>query len=438
MVNMNRKLANEIASGSPSKIRRLRAEEIILRISSLSQQNFETLSAKETQQIFHELQVYQIEFEMQNEELRRIQLELDAERERYFDLYNMAPAGYCTLSEQGLILQANLTAATLFGVSLSELIKQPITRFITKENRGLYYLYYKQFSQSDKTESCELCMVRNDGLEFWAHLEATGGQNPTNTSEYHLMINDISKYVRMKETLKLNENIMIAQSQKAAMGELMSMIAHQWRQPLNNMALLNQDMYIKWELGKLDSPSFYSSHEQMDGILQFMSKTIDDFRNFFIPDQPKELISIEEVLSNTLKIVGQGLNNLNIQIKIQNNSQTAFLIHKNSLVQVFLNILTNAKNALEANAVNPAAITVTIDEIQKSMVVSICDNGGGIPKNIVDKIGQPYFTTKGLMGTGLGLYISQTIIEKYFDGTLTWYNKPEGACFVITLNIDNA
>ncbi len=438
MLDMNRKFANEIASGSPSKIRRLQAEEITQRIATLSQQDFETLSPVETQRIFHELQLYQIEFEMQNEELRRIQIELDTEKERYFDLYNIAPVGYCTLSEHGLIKQANLTAATLLGVSQNELIKQPITRFITKEHQGNYYLYRKQFDQSVKSHSCELRMMRHDGTQFWAHLEATNAQNPNNTSEYHLIISDISKYVSMKDTLKLNENIMLAQSQKAAMGELMSMIAHQWRQPLNNMALINQDMYIKWGLGKLDSPSFYSSHEQMDEILQFMSKTIDDFRNFFIPDQPKELISIEEVLSNTLKIVGQSLNHLNIQINIQNNSQTAFLIHKNSLVQVFLNILTNAKNALEANSVKPAAIMISIDEIQESLVVTICDNGGGIPQNIVDKIGQPYFTTKGLMGTGLGLHISQTIIEKYFNGTLIWYNKPEGACFVITLNVDNA
>lgn len=438
MVDNNRQLANKIASGSPSKIRRLREEEISQRIATLSQQNFETLSPAKTQQIFHELQIYQIEFEMQNEELRRIQIELDAERERYFDLYNMAPVGYCTLSEHGLILQANLTAAILLGVTKSELINQPITRFITKENQGVYYLYHKQFSQSDKTESCELRMVRNDGIEFWAHLEATGSQNSKNSSEYHLIVSNITKYVSMKETLKLNENIMLAQAQKASMGELISMIAHQWRQPLNNLALINQDMYVKLELGKLDDLSMYSAHEKVDGILQFMSKTIDDFRNFFMPDQPEERITIEDVLSSALNIIGQSFNNQNIKINIQNNSQTAFLIHKNSLVQVFLNILNNAKNTLEANSVKPAVIMISIDEIQQSLVVTICDNGGGIPENIVDKIGQPYFTTKGLMGTGLGLYISQTIIEKYFRGTLTWYNKPEGACFVITLNIDNA
>jgi C4-dicarboxylate-specific signal transduction histidine kinase len=101
---------------------------------------------------------------------------------------------------------------------------------------------------------------------------------------------------------------------------------------------------------------------------------------------------------------------------------------------VFLNILGNAKHALESAKVKPAIITVIIDETPSSVITTIRDNAGGIPQAIIDKIANPYFTTKGLMGTGLGLYISQTIIEKYFSGTLTWHNKNQGACFVITLD----
>jgi C4-dicarboxylate-specific signal transduction histidine kinase len=227
---------------------------------------------------------------------------------------------------------------------------------------------------------------------------------------------------------------MLAQAQKAAMGELISMIAHQWRQPLNNLALINQDTYIKLGLGKLDDKSVYESHEKIDEILQFMSKTIDDFRNFFSPDQPKELITIEEVINITLKIIGQCYVTTNIAINVHNNSKTAVLIHKNSLVQVFLNILGNAKQALVEANVKPAIITVIIDETPSSIITTIRDNGGGIPEAIIEKLADPYFTTKGLMGTGLGLYISQTIIEKYFSGTLTWFNKHQGACFVITLD----
>ncbi len=434
MAQKHKRSETETEMGSYSKILRHQAEEVAERLSALTPHNFSALSPEEMQRIFHELQVYQIEFEMQNEELRRTQVELHAERDRYRELYNMSPVGYCTLSKQGVILQANLTAAKLLGVAQSRLIKEPITRFILAEDQDIYYLYQRELDHTDKSNACELRMIRNGGVQFWAHLEATDGQNPNNISEYHLIISDITQYVRMRESLKVNEKIMIAQSQKASMGELISMIGHQWRQPLNTIALINQDIYIKMRLGKLDDQSIYSSHEKMDEILQFMSKTIDDFRNFFTPDQPKEQIKIVHALNNALKIIGQCFDNKSIAVHIQNNSKIDFLIHKNSLVQVFMNILSNSKYAIETNGVNPAAIMITINDLKNSTVITICDNGGGIPETILDKIAQPYFTTKGVVGTGLGLYISQTIIEKYFAGTLTWYNNPEGACFAITLN----
>lgn len=420
---------NDTSLKNSSRMLRRKAEEVAAR----TPKSLEILSDVETQSLIHELQVHQIELEMQNEQLHLTQVELDHERHRYIDLYNLAPVGYCTLNMQGKILQANMTAANLLGTNLNNIINQSITHFILQEDQDIYYMCQKQSDDLGESRSCELRMIGKNENPFWAHLEIREGHNPDNIYESHLIINDITKYTIVKEKLKLNEQIMLAQAQKAAMGELISMIAHQWRQPLNNLALINQDMYIKLELGKLDDKSVYASHEKIDQILQFMSKTIDDFRNFFSPDQPKELISIEEVINCTLKIIGQCYVT-NIAINVHNNSTTPLLIHKNSLVQVFLNILGNAKHALESANVKPAIITIIIDETPTSIITTIRDNGGGIPEAIIDKIALPYFTTKGLMGTGLGLYISQTIIEKYFSGALTWYNKNQGACFVITLD----
>ncbi|HEX5329227.1 PAS domain-containing sensor histidine kinase [Sulfuricurvum sp.] len=415
---------------SSSRMLRRKAEEAAAR----NPKSLEILSVDETHRLIHELQVHQIELEMQNEQLHLTQVELDRERNRYIDLYNLAPVGYCTLNMQGKILQANLTALNLFGKSQSDLINQSITQFILHEDQDIYYLCQKQSDDFGESRFCELRMIGKNDKPFWAHLETRDGHNPDNIYESHLIISDITKYTMVKEKLKLNEQIMLAQAQKAAMGDLISMIAHQWRQPLNNLALINQDMYIKLELGKLDDKSIYESHEKVDQILQFMSKTIDDFRNFFSPDQPKEWVTIEEVIECTLKIIGQCYVTTNIAINIHNNSQSTLLIHKNSLVQVFLNILENAKHTLETENVKPAIITVIIEETVSSIITTIRDNGGGIPEAIIDKIAQPYFTTKGLMGTGLGLYISQTIIEKYFSGSFTWFNKNQGACFVITLD----
>ena len=134
------------------------------------------LSPEEARQTLHELRVHQIELEMQNEELRRAQVELDASRARYFDLYDLAPVGYCTLSEQGLILEANLTAATLLGVPRGALVKQPITRFILAEDQDIYYLHRKRLFETGAPQACELRMVRKDGAPFWAHLEATAAR----------------------------------------------------------------------------------------------------------------------------------------------------------------------------------------------------------------------------------------------------------------------
>jgi C4-dicarboxylate-specific signal transduction histidine kinase len=279
-------------------------------------------------------------------------------------------------------------------------------------------------------------MIKHDGTEFWVHLSVNAGHDSKGVPETHLILSDISKYKRLEDKLRLKEEMVFSQSRQAAMGEMMSMIAHQWRQPLNNLALLNQDNYVKMKLGRLDDKSFDISHAMIDKNLQFMSKTIDDFRNFFRPDQIKERTTIEEVFESTLAMVGTSLKNNVIEISLQSSSTTSLLIHKNSLIHVLLNILSNAKDAFESNNITQATIMISIDETPETIIISVCDNAGGIPEAILNQLAQPYFTTKGVAGTGLGLYISRTIIEKYFSGTLQWHNNAiNGACFVISLDI---
>jgi diguanylate cyclase (GGDEF)-like protein/PAS domain S-box-containing protein len=131
------------------------------------------LSRDETLSVLHELQVHQIELELQNEELRATQAELEASRARYFELYDLAPVGYVPLDEQGLILEANLTAAGLLGVARNALVKQPLTRFILPADQDLYYLHRKRLFETGAPQACELRLVRPDGSQFWARLETT-------------------------------------------------------------------------------------------------------------------------------------------------------------------------------------------------------------------------------------------------------------------------
>ena len=163
--------------------------------------HIEILSPEETRRTLHELRVHQIELEMQNEELRRTQAELDAERARYFDLYDLAPVGYCTLSEQGLILEANLTAAKLLGVARRTLAGKPFSRHILKEDQDLHYLRRKQLLETGEPQVYELRMTKADGTSFWAHLQMVAGQDGGGAQALRVVLGDISGRMRTEELL---------------------------------------------------------------------------------------------------------------------------------------------------------------------------------------------------------------------------------------------
>jgi len=187
-----------ISSEQAGQTLRWLAEDIFRRRAGLSQEGLKALSPEEMQHLLHELRVHQIELEIQNEELRRTQAELEAAKDRYFDLYDLAPVGYCTISEKGLILEANLTTATMLGVARAALIKQPLSRFILQEDQDIYYLHRKQLLESHSAlqrdsvqgdsgpaggpQACELRMVKEDGTIFWGFLDATVRQEPATGS----------------------------------------------------------------------------------------------------------------------------------------------------------------------------------------------------------------------------------------------------------------
>ena len=157
------------------------------------------MSSEEIRRTLHELQVHQIELKMQNEELHRTQAELTKERERYFDLYNLAPVGYLTLSAQGIILAANLTVAKLLDVEQRVLLKRPLSRFISKKDQDLNYLHCKQLAEDGKPQVYEMRMVRKDKTVFWARINATAAPNLEGVAEYRVVLSDITELKQAKE-----------------------------------------------------------------------------------------------------------------------------------------------------------------------------------------------------------------------------------------------
>jgi len=187
---------------------RRQAEETARDNVAKSAKHVEALSPEETQHTHHELQVHQIELEMQNEELRQAQAQLDAGRARYFDLYDLAPVGYVTISEQRLLLEANLTTATLLGVTRNDLIKQPFSQFVLREDQDIYYFLHKQLFETGEPHGCELRMVKKDGTAFWVRLQATSVQDTAGPAVSRVVISDITQRKQAEETLQ-NERLLL-------------------------------------------------------------------------------------------------------------------------------------------------------------------------------------------------------------------------------------
>ena len=388
------------------------------------------------QEHIHELKVHQVELEMQNEELLSIQEELTRTQKRYFDLYELAPIGYCTVNEDGLIEEANLTLSNMISESRTELIQRPFTNFIFSKDQDIYYFYSKKFFLTNELHECELRMIKEDKTPFWVLLSARAETDTSQEPRIRLVVSDISERKKIQEELKVQDEMMLAQSKQAAMGEMIEMIAHQWKQPLSVISLCVVNLMVPVELEREISKETLKEHcEIVNAQIKQLTETIDDFRNFFKKEQQREQIKIEEVLDSTMTIIGTSLKSKTICLHINDKSTSSLFITKSSLVQVLLNIIGNAKDALVQNKVAQATININVDENDTQIIISIVDNAGGIPESIINQIDEPYFTTKeSRLGTGFGLHICRMIMDKHLFGSLTWHNEGEGACFVITLN----
>ncbi|MFP4533400.1 MAG: ATP-binding protein [Desulfobacterales bacterium] len=187
---------------------RREAEKIAREKAANASDELTDLPAEESRRMLHELRIHQIELEMQNEELRRTQAELHASQARYFDLYDLAPVGYFTISEKGFILEANLTAATLLNAARGALAGHPISRYIIKEDQDIYYLHRKKLIKTGEQQSCELRMARGDNPPFWARLDATVAWDENGTPFCRMVMTDISRRKQAEtELMQLNDNL---------------------------------------------------------------------------------------------------------------------------------------------------------------------------------------------------------------------------------------
>ncbi len=236
--------------------------------------------------------------------------------------------------------------------------------------------------------------------------------------------------------LESQHSIIVQQSKSAAMGEMISMIAHQWRQPLQAVSLLAQKIPITKMLEEELSDEFIDDTvNDIMSQLNYMSSTIDDFRDFFKPDKEKEDIKIGEIVDQTIEFLAYMVKVDNIKLDIDIKDDLIVNTYTNEIVQVFINVIKNARDVLvERNHVDHRAISIKTYKEDRYCIIEIQDNGGGIKDEIIDKVFEAYFSTKSNKnGTGLGLYMAKTIIENHCCGDIIVKNKNDGAQFTIRL-----
>lgn len=233
--------------------------------------------------------------------------------------------------------------------------------------------------------------------------------------------------------LRQKDRLLIQQSRMAAMGEMLGNIAHQWRQPLNVLGLMVQQLQLFYEEGELTRENLDENTGKAMEIILHLSQTIDDFRDFYRPDKEKRLFSVNQVVAKTVSLVLESFREQGIIIDVTTIGDPQISGYPNEYAQVLLNILMNARDALVEHKVDDALISIhAFAEGGGTTVVTISDNAGGIDEEIIGRLFDSYFTTKGPdKGTGIGLFMSKTIIEKNMGGSLTVRNIGTGAEFRI-------
>ncbi len=324
------------------------------------------------------------------------------------------------------IRECNKVSMEMFGYSEKEFLGKSVLSFVHSDDHELV----KSKMALSISEPYEIRVLGKDRVIP----VLIGGTN--------LILN--GEKVRVASMFDLSEfkqkdSLLQQQSRQAAMGEMIGNIAHQWRQPLNALGLVLQNIYFEHQMGTVDDLFMERSVDKGKRLIQTMSKTIDDFRNFFKPNKLKERFNISEVINTMVDLIGASYQNNGIALELALDDSLEIEGYSGEFSQVILNIMSNAKDAFIENSIVDKKVIISSHRESNNIIIEISDNAGGIPKDIIQKIFDPYFSTKEEgKGTGIGLYMSKTIIETNMRGKLSVKNINQGVIFKITLqeNLD--
>lgn len=280
----------------------------------------------------------------------------------------------------------------------------------------------------------ELINIRRELTKKNAELKQNQIELKKKNEELEALIQNLSERVSQEVNKNMEkENHLIFNSRYILLGEMIGNIAHQWKQPLNVLGVILQNIQMNDEAGVATHEFIEKSSKKGMDLINYMSQTVDDFRGFLKPDKEKKLFSVRSSIDQTLNLLNNTIKNNGIKVIIKAEHSIQLFGYRNEFCQVLINIIKNALDAIAEAKVEKPVIEIESYVEESKTIITIGDNAGGIPESILDKVFDAHFTTKDdNNGTGIGLYMSRMIVEK-IGGTLTVRNKKDGAEFKINV-----
>lgn len=421
---------------------RRKAEELLSKKQAADRQK-ETDT--DNRALVHELQVHQIELEMQNNELRRVQQELEASWNKFVDLYDFSPVGYFTIDKRGTIVDANLTGSNLFGVEKHNLINTRFQYLVKSDLRSVFNLFCERVFETNLKQACELILLNSNETTFYAYVEGVAMRDDRGAAKCcQVAVIDITEKKRMEEEhAKLREELYHAQRLESV-GKLAGGVAHEFNNLLT--VIVGYGSFLQSALRGNDPLGIYvqriltsaeKAADLVQGLLAFSRKQT---RN---PMPVKLNAIIKEVESLLLRVISEDTK-LNV---VLTDKDPTLLADRSQICQILINLATNARDAMPDGGVLTICTdvvetdsefikTLGFGEYGKYALISFSDTGVGMDKKISERIFEPFFTTKEVgKGTGLGLAIVYGLVRQH-DGYINVYSEPgTGTTFKIYLPV---
>jgi PAS domain S-box-containing protein len=388
-------------------------------------------SPEESRHLFHELKVHQIELEMQNEELRRAQEELEAARAMYFDLYDLAPVGYLVLSEKGSILEANLRAATLFGTPRAGLLKSALTHWIFPEDQDIYYQHCNRLFNTGKPQVCELRLVKKDAALFWARIEAAPAESPDGAPLCRAVLSDITGRKLAEEEILQKTNEL--QEMNEELTRFTYAVSHDLKSPL--VTIQTFVGHLARDLGSQKTAPIERDMGYIRNAVDKMGRLLDELLGLSRVGRrvnPPVEVSLQEIVKEALDLVAGRIVERGAMVEVT-QEPVQLTGDRPRLVEVFQNL---ADNAVKYMGEEPLPrVEIGVDEVGGEMVLFVRDNGIGIePRHQPKLFGLFEKIDPGTEGMGIGLALVKRIVEMH--GGRIWAESAgsgKGATFRFTL-----